>query len=169
MDINPKITLASLAAGMSAAGLQVALFLILLVKMVYPQFDPIGTLSVLFFLGVAGAGFYGFWLLRSSPELSYFVLAAGSGLFLFLAAAMSLYTVGIFMLPGGLAILAAAAAFLLIGEGRRRLLRGAAVVVLTALFLSLIAAQVAEALYLVGVPIFGQSKTKLESKVINRR
>lgn len=155
----------ALKCGLVAAGLQFLVLLVLLDKVVRPDLDVGSVFSMLVLLGLVGTAFAGFWLLRRSPELSYFALAVGAGLFLFVAGFLTLPTIGLFVLPGTVAILLSALMFLFAGEDPLPLWRRVSVVSVGLLWLIFMFVQLYGAGYLLKAPGFGgPAVKKIESR-----
>ena len=142
----------AIISGLAAAGLQIAVLLILLVKIVSGEFDPSAAFSLVVLIILAAAAFAGFWLLRQSPEFGYFALTVGAAAFLFVAGFLALSTVGFFLLPGSMALMASAIAFLLAGEDRLPIWRKAGIILFAAVWLLSFAGQLYGAADLLNVP-----------------
>lgn len=151
----------AIKGGLAAAGLQILLFLVLLDKMIRPELDIGGLLSIVFLLCLAVTAFAGFWLLRRSPELGYFATAAGAGIFLLVAGFIASGTIGAFVLPGAVAILLSSLIFLTAGDDPLPLWRRVLVVWIGLIWLVFILAQAYSVLYVLNTPGFKEPAAKI--------
>jgi len=142
----------AILSGEIASGLQALVLLVLTFKVSRPDFNVGGFFSMLLLLGLAAGAFSGFRLLQRSPELGYFMLSVGAGVFLFAAGFIAVFTVGAFVLPGAVAILLAALLFLMAGEDPLPLWRRVFVIMLDLAWLAFFIAQLYSAGYLLNLP-----------------
>ena len=150
MRFGAFISSTAVKAGLAAAGLQVLIFLVILAK-IYPDFSLGGIFSVLVLTAIGGAAIYGFWLLKQSPQASYFALIVLAGLFLVIAGVVAAPTIGLFAIPGALAVIVAAVIFAVASDDRIPVWRSVLILFGTAIYLLLFAAQLYAAAYLIGL------------------
>lgn len=157
MRFGPATSSLALYGCMTAAAIQGLALLVLLIKTL-TAFDPSSLFSLLILLILAAAAFFGSWKLRRSTEFSYFVLVVAAGLFLVAAGLIGMATIGLFLLPGGVAVILAALVVLMSSDDQVPLLRRLGIIACGALFIVMVAAQLYGVVYLIHGPIF-KSKT----------